>query len=54
MRTMNTATQGMKAQELLTEVISHNIANSNTTGFKAGRAEFTDLLYQNLMSEDKD
>jgi flagellar basal-body rod protein FlgG len=51
---MNTATQGMKAQELLTEVISHNIANSNTTGFKAGRAEFTDLLYQNLRRTGSD
>jgi flagellar basal-body rod protein FlgG len=30
------------------EVISNNIANMNTTGFKRQRAEFQDLIYQNL------
>jgi flagellar basal-body rod protein FlgG len=38
----------MSAQQLNVEVISNNIANSSTTGFKASRAEFQDLLYQNM------
>jgi flagellar basal-body rod protein FlgG len=38
----------MLAQQLNVEVISNNIANMNTTGFKRHRAEFQDLLYQNL------
>jgi len=36
----------MLAQQLNVEVISNNIANLNTTGFKRQRAEFQDLLYQ--------
>jgi flagellar basal-body rod protein FlgG len=39
---------GMQAQELNVEVISNNIANIRTTGFKRMRAEFQDLLYDNL------
>ena len=38
----------MLAQQLNVEVISNNIANLNTTGHKRQRAEFQDLLYQNL------
>jgi len=38
----------MLAQQLNVEVISNNIANMNTTGYKRQRAEFQDLLYQNL------
>ena len=38
----------MLAQQLNVEVISHNIANMNTTAFTRRRAEFQDLLYQNL------
>jgi flagellar basal-body rod protein FlgG len=38
----------MIAQQLNVEVISNNIANMNTTGYKRQRAEFQDLLYQNL------
>jgi flagellar basal-body rod protein FlgG len=38
----------MLAQQLNVEVISNNIANMNTTGFKRQRADFQDLLYQNL------
>jgi flagellar basal-body rod protein FlgG len=40
----------MEAQQLNVEVISNNIANLSTTGFKRSRAEFQDLLYQNLRS----
>ena len=38
----------MLAQQLNVEVISNNIANMNTVGFKRQRAEFQDLLYQNV------
>jgi flagellar basal-body rod protein FlgG len=38
----------MLAQQLNVEVISHNIANMNTTSYQRRRAEFQDLLYQNL------
>ncbi|MEL0021822.1 MAG: flagellar basal-body rod protein FlgG, partial [Rickettsiales bacterium] len=37
----------MLAQQLNVEVISHNIANMNTTAFQRRRVEFQDLLYQN-------
>ena len=46
MRSLNTAATGMLSQQLNVEVISNNIANLNTTGFKRQRAEFQDLLYQ--------
>jgi flagellar basal-body rod protein FlgG len=48
MRSLNIASTGMLAQQLNVEVISNNIANMNTTGFKRQRAEFQDLLYQNI------
>ena len=48
MRSLNIGATGMLAQQLNVEVISNNIANMNTTGFKRRRAEFADLLYQNL------
>lgn len=48
MRSLNIAATGMLAQQLNVEVISNNIANMNTTGFKRQRAEFQDLIYQNL------
>jgi flagellar basal-body rod protein FlgG len=38
----------MLAQQLNVDVISNNIANMNTTGFKRQRAEFQDMLYQTL------
>ena len=48
MSALETAATGMLAQQLNVEVIANNIANMNTTGFKRQRAEFQDLLYQNL------
>jgi flagellar basal-body rod protein FlgG len=48
MRSLSIASTGMLAQQLNVEVISNNIANMNTTGHKRQRAEFQDLLYQNL------
>lgn len=48
MRALRTAATGMMAQELNVEVISNNIANMRTAGFKRQRAEFQDLLYDHL------
>ncbi|WP_376803405.1 flagellar basal-body rod protein FlgG [Candidatus Raskinella chloraquaticus] len=48
MQAIRTAATGMAAQELNVTVISNNIANLRTTGFKRQRAEFQDLLYLNL------
>lgn len=48
MKALSTAATGMLAQQLNIDVISNNIANMNTTGFKRQRAEFQDLLYQNI------
>ena len=48
MKSLQTAASGMMAQQLNVEVISNNIANMRTTGFKRVRAEFQDLLYQDL------
>ena len=45
---MYTAATGMQAQQINIDTIANNIANVNTTGFKQGRAEFQDLLYQNI------
>jgi flagellar basal-body rod protein FlgG len=50
MRALAIGATGMEAQQLNIEVISNNIANLSTTGFKASRAEFQDLLYQNMRS----
>lgn len=46
MRSLWTATTGMSAQTLNIDVISNNLANVSTTGFKRSRADFQDLLYQ--------
>src|SRR5690606_20718071 len=48
MRSLSIAATGMLAQQLNVEVVSNNIANVNTTGYKRQRAEFQDLLYQNM------
>jgi len=48
MRAMSIGATGMLAQQLNVEVISNNIANLSTTGFKRSRAEFQDMLYENL------
>ncbi len=50
MRALNIGATGMAAQELNVEVISNNIANLSSNGFKASRADFQDLLYQNMRS----
>jgi len=48
MMALRTAATGMAAQQLNVEVISNNIANMNTVGYKKQRAEFEDLLYQDV------
>jgi flagellar basal-body rod protein FlgG len=42
------AKTGLDAQNTRMAVIANNLANTNTTGFKAGRAAFQDLMYQNI------
>lgn len=42
------AKTGMEAQQTQLDVVSHNLANVSTTGFKRGNAVFEDLIYQNL------
>lgn len=46
LRALNTAATGLEAQQTNLDVISNNLANSSTTGFKKSRAEFEDLVYQ--------
>ena len=48
LRAMHTAATGMEAQALNIDTIAHNLANINTTGFKSRRAQFHDLVYQNM------
>ncbi|MDX8406088.1 MAG: flagellar basal-body rod protein FlgG, partial [Mariprofundus sp.] len=48
MRSLWTAATGMAAQSLNVDVISNNISNVNTGGFKRGRANFQDLMYQQI------
>ena len=48
MRALSIAATGMQAQQTNVEVIANNLANMNTAGFKRERAEFEDLLYQNV------
>ena len=48
-RALYTAATGMNAQETNIDVVSNNLANSNTTGYKKSRAEFQDLLYQQVV-----
>ena len=48
MRSLWTGATGMVAQQLNIDVISNNLANVNTTGFKKSRAEFEDLMYQTM------
>ncbi|MEP6829511.1 MAG: flagellar basal-body rod protein FlgG [Rhizomicrobium sp.] len=50
MRALSIAATGMAAQQTNVETIANNLANMNTTGFKQQRAEFQDLLYQNIQT----
>jgi flagellar basal-body rod protein FlgG len=48
LKTLSIAATGMQAQALNIDVIANNLANVNTSGFKKSRADFQDLVYQNL------
>jgi len=48
-RALYSAASGMTAQQTNVDNIAHNLANANTAGYKARRAQFQDLLYQNLV-----
>ncbi len=48
MRSLDIGATGMLAQQIHVDVISNNIANMTTTGFKRQRPEFQDLMYQNI------
>lgn len=48
LRALWTSASGMTAQQTNLDVISHNIANVNTVGFKRSRANFEDLIYQDI------
>lgn len=47
-RSIYTASTGMKANQLYIDNISNNLSNVNTTGFKKSRVEFEDLMYQTM------
>lgn len=47
LRSLDIGATGMLAQQMNVDVISNNIANTTTSGFKRQRAEFHDLIYQN-------
>ncbi|MFA6540338.1 MAG: flagellar basal-body rod protein FlgG [Bacteroidota bacterium] len=47
-RALRTAATGMFAQQMNVDLISNNLANVNTTGFKKSRPEFQDLMYQTI------
>lgn len=47
-RALRTAATGMFAQQVNIDLISNNLANVNTTGFKKSRPEFQDLMYQTI------
>ncbi|MGP8202015.1 MAG: flagellar basal-body rod protein FlgG [Limisphaerales bacterium] len=48
LRALYSAATGMEAQQLNLDVISNNLANVNTTGYKKSKIEFQDLLYENI------
>ena len=49
MRSLQIGATGMLAQQTNVDTISNNIANMNTTAYTKRRAEFSDLLYQNIV-----
>jgi flagellar basal-body rod protein FlgG len=49
-RSLYTAATGMTAQQLVLDNIANNIANASTVGFRARRIQFSDLLYQNVIT----
>lgn len=54
LRALYSAASGMESQQMNLDVISNNLANVNTTGFKKSRIEFQDLLYQDIRAPGAD
>src|SRR5579863_4702349 len=50
LRALYSSASGMESQQLNLDVISNNLANVNTAGFKKSKIEFQDLLYDNIKS----
>ena len=48
MNALQIAASGMAAQQMKVEVVSNNLANMSTTGYNARRADFADLMYQQV------
>ena len=48
MNALQIAASGMSAQQMRVDVVSNNLANMSTTGFNARRADFADLMYQQV------
>ncbi|NLT94384.1 MAG: flagellar basal-body rod protein FlgG [Clostridia bacterium] len=54
LRSLYTASSGLKSQQALLDTISNNLSNINTTGFKKSRVNFQDLLYQTLVTSTRE
>jgi flagellar basal-body rod protein FlgG len=54
LRALYSSAAGMQSQQTNLDVISNNLANVNTTGFKKNKAEFQDLLYQTTRAAGAD
>ncbi len=54
LKALSTAALGMAGQQMNIDVISNNLANVNTTGFKKSEVEFQDLLYETIQSGQAD
>ena len=54
LRALYSAAAGMESQQMNLDVISNNLANVNTTGFKKSKVEFQELLYQTTRSPGAD
>jgi len=48
MRSLSTAATGMEGQQAKIDIVAHNLANVNTSGFRKARADFEDLLYETI------
>lgn len=52
-RALYSSAAGMQAQQLNIDTVANNLANVNTIGFKKGRAEFQDLLYEEIRGPNR-
>jgi flagellar basal-body rod protein FlgG len=54
LRAFSTAATGMNAQQMIVDTIANNLANINTTGFKASQMSFQDLMYHQLQEPGRE